>query len=93
MIHAKMTPSLRTLIFGILLLACPAVYAQMVAAAGNVACTQAAEVRENRCQMAATAELIAARNVTAVLGLGDLQLSAGQLRRLYGRLRRVLGTV
>ena len=40
-----------------------AAYAQTVtvAAAGDVACTQAAEVRKDRCQMAATAELIAAR--------------------------------
>ena len=74
-----MTHSLRFLIFSSLLLACPATYAQTVtvAAAGDVACTQAAEVRKDRCQMAATAELIAARNVAAVFALGDLQYPQG----------------
>ncbi len=54
-------------------------YAQpvTVAAAGDVACSPTSAVAADRCQMAATADLIARENVTAVLALGDLQYPQG----------------
>ena len=73
-----MTTRFLLLVFALLTVG-TAAYAQTVtvAAAGDVACTQAAKVRKDRCQMAATAELIAARNVAAVFALGDLQYPQG----------------
>jgi hypothetical protein len=48
-----------------------------VAAAGDIACGPTAEVGADHCQMAATANLIADKDVTAVLALGDLQYPQG----------------
>jgi 3',5'-cyclic AMP phosphodiesterase CpdA len=48
-----------------------------VAAAGDIACSPTAEVTADQCQMAATAELILAKQVDAVLALGDLQYPQG----------------
>lgn len=48
-----------------------------VAAAGDVACSPTSAVEADRCQMAATADLIAEEDVTAVLALGDLQYPQG----------------
>lgn len=63
----------------VLLLACTTSHAQTVtvAAAGDIACGPTAEVDADHCQMAAAANLVAGRQVTAVLALGDLQYPQG----------------
>lgn len=68
----------RTL-FVTLLVPTGAVFGQTVtvAAAGDIACSPFDTVSAERCQMAATAELIASRHVDAVLALGDLQYPQG----------------
>lgn len=48
-----------------------------VAAAGDIACSQISDIDAEHCQMAATADLIAGRGVSAVLALGDLQYPQG----------------
>ncbi len=48
-----------------------------VAAAGDIACSSTDEVEADGCQMAATADLIASKDVSAVLALGDLQYPQG----------------
>lgn len=50
-----------------------------VAAAGDVACAADESVTPAVCQMSATADLIAAADVDAVLALGDLQYPKGTL--------------
>ena len=50
-----------------------------VAAAGDIACAADKPVTPEACQMAATADLIAAADVDAVLALGDLQYPEGAL--------------
>ena len=50
-----------------------------VAAAGDIACPAADPVVPTYCQMAATAELVKAAKVDAVLALGDLQYPKGAL--------------
>ena len=67
-----------------------------VAAAGDIACAAADAVTPTHCQMAATAELIEAANVDAVLALGDLQYPKGMLQDFntsydatWGRLKAI----
>lgn len=54
-------------------------YAQTVtvAAAGDIACGPTSDIDAEHCQMAATADLIAGKDVSAVLALGDLQYPQG----------------
>ena len=62
-----------------------------VAAAGDIACSPDSDDHfdggagdANHCQMAATADLIAKRNVDAVLAIGDIQYSTGRLAAYQG---------
>ena len=53
----------------------------VIAAAGDVACTPGSAVSASACQMAATANLLAAPDIGTVLALGDLQYEDGALAR------------
>ena len=55
-----------------------------VATAGDIVCAADELVTPEACQMAETADLIAAENVDAVLALGDLQYPKGELRDFEG---------
>ncbi len=62
-----------------MLLACTTGRAQTVtvAAAGDIACGPNSEVSADHCRMAATADLIAGKEIAAVLALGNLQYPQG----------------
>lgn len=67
-----------------------------IAAAGDIACSSFDEVSADRCQMAATAGLVAGQHVDAVLALGDLQYPQGgsddfatSYDKSWGRFKRI----